>query len=127
MVETSQLIDLLVEYRDDARWDCLEAIYFWARMVSKHETRRRLRSRYGNAKAYGTVMNDLKRLKVQYRLDKTEDKGVDVSTVITKAFDKFCRKQYREFIKTLESKEEREEAEEQTRREPPVEGPLFGR
>lgn len=126
MVETHQLINLMKKYRDDERWDCLEAIYFWARMVSRHETRRRLMSRYGSAKAYVTVMDDLKRLKVRYRLDRTEDKGFDVGTVITKAFDRFCRKQYREFLKTLESKEEKEEAERQTRKEQPVEGPFFG-
>ncbi len=100
LVKESDITGLVVKYCENERWDCIEAFYHWALLRSEHEIRRILNQRHGSDGAYDTMLNDIKRIGIKYRLERTEDTRKDVGGVVTRAFNKHCKARYQEWTKS---------------------------
>lgn len=87
MAKEEDVVNLLQRYEGEGKMEIIDALYLWARGWPSSYITRVLRTRYGDAKAYGTILSDLGSIGIESNTSKTEDTKVEVREIIIQMFE----------------------------------------
>lgn len=82
MTTEDEISALVKRYMNDRRLDFIESLYMWSREIPSPEIAEAVRARYGSGSAYGSMVEDLRNLKLKKPSQETRDTKVRLYKVI---------------------------------------------